>query len=335
MCYTYFNYIGILTEVEMDYPFDKKSVFMVTGGAGFIGSNICEKLVNAGYEVRCLDDLSNGKYENIAGLKNDGNFTFIKGDIRDFEVCLKACEGVDYILHNAALGSVVESMEKPELYEAVNVHGMENMIKAAVENKVKKFVFASSAAVYGDAGERIAKEGKEGNPLSVYAETKLKNEITAKKYADCIDVYGLRYFNVYGKRQRHDSSYSAVIPNFASKLIKGEQVCINGDGLQTRDFVYVDDVVQANLKACLADSKFSGEAFNIACGTETSIKELYYVLANILGVKKEPAYGPGIKGDIRFSCADISKAEGMLGYKPEYAFDEGIKASAQWYKNNI
>ncbi|MBQ2753164.1 MAG: SDR family NAD(P)-dependent oxidoreductase [Firmicutes bacterium] len=319
----------------MDYPFDKNSVFLVTGGAGFIGSNICEKLIEAGYVVRCLDDLSNGKYKNIAHLEGEKGFSFIKGDIRDFDTCLKACEEVDFVLHQAALGSVVESMEKPELYETVNVHGMENMLKAAVENKVKKFVFASSAAVYGDAGKRIAKEGEEGVPLSVYAETKIKNEMTAKKYADFIDVYGLRYFNVYGKRQRHDSSYSAVIPNFASKLIKGEQVRINGDGLQTRDFVYVDDVVQANLKACLADSRFSGDTFNIASGKETSVKELYYVLEGILGSEKEPVYGPALKGDIRFSCADISKASDMLGYAPQHTFDEGIKVLAEWYKKNI
>lgn len=319
----------------MDYPFDKNSVFLVTGGAGFIGSNICEKLIEAGYVVRCLDDLSNGKYENIAHLEGEKGFSFIKGDIRDFDTCLKACEEVDFVLHQAALGSVVESMEKPELYETVNVHGMENMLKAAVKNKVKKFVFASSAAVYGDAGKRIAKEGEEGVPLSVYAETKIKNEMTAKKYADFIDVYGLRYFNVYGKRQRHDSSYSAVIPNFASKLIKGEQVRINGDGLQTRDFVYVDDVVQANLKACLADSRFSGDTFNIASGKETSVKELYYVLEGMLGSEKEPVYGPAVKGDIRFSCADISKASDMLGYVPQHTFDEGIKVLAEWYKKNI
>ncbi|MBE6007936.1 MAG: SDR family NAD(P)-dependent oxidoreductase [Lachnospiraceae bacterium] len=319
----------------MDYPFDKNSVFLVTGGAGFIGSNICEKLAEAGYRVICLDDLSNGKYENIAQLEGKDGFSFIKGDIRDFDVCLKVCEGVDFVLHQAALGSVIESMEKPELYEAVNVCGMENMLKAAVINNVKKFVYASSAAVYGDSGKRIAKEGEEGAPISVYAETKLKNELTAKDYAGYIDVYGLRYFNVYGKRQRYDSSYSAVIPNFVSKMIKGEQVCINGDGLQTRDFVYVDDVVQANLKACLADSRSSGEAFNIACGSETSIKELYDVLENILGAKKEPLHGPAVKGDIRFSCADISKAVNMLGYKPEYDFEAGIRASAKWYKNNI
>jgi len=319
----------------MDISFDKNTVFLVTGGAGFIGSNICEKLIEEGYIVRCLDNLSNGRMENIADLCKNERFTFIKGDIRDDGACIGASEGVDFILHDAALGSVAESMKEPELYEEVNAHGMENMVKAAIKNGVKKFVYASSAAVYGDAGKRIAKEGEEGTPLSVYAKTKMENELTAKKYSKDIDIYGLRYFNVYGKRQRHDSDYSAVIPNFAAKLIKGEPVCINGDGLQTRDFVYVDDVVQANLRACLAESHFSGEAFNIACGKETSIIDLYRVLSDILGVKEEVVFGPAVKGDIRFSCADISKAVNMLGYKPQFTFDKGISSSVKWYKENV
>ena len=204
------------------------------------------------------------------------------------------------------------------------------------ENDVKKFVYASSAAVYGDAGKRIAREGEEGNPLSVYAETKCENEQQAKRYAERgLDVYGLRYFNVYGKRQRHDSPYSAVIPNFMDKLLKGVPARINGDGLQTRDFVYVEDVVQANLKACLADSMYAGEAFNIGCGGEISILELYQTIAKAVGSDENPVHGPAVKGDIRFSCADIGKAKKMLGYEPKYSFSEGICISVEWYKNNI
>jgi len=319
------------------YPFNSNSIFLVTGGAGFIGSNICEKLLELGYSVCCFDNLSNGSAKNIKHLEKYENFQFINGDICNLEQCEKACEGVDYILHNAALSSVAESMEKRALYEKVNVGGMENMLKAAVKCGVKKFVYASSAAVYGDAGKRIAAEGEEGNPLSVYAETKAENEKQAKEYAEKfgLDVYGLRYFNVYGRRQKHDSPYSAVIPNFINKLLKGENAKINGDGMQTRDFVYVEDVVQANIQACLADSLYSGEVFNIACGNEISILDLYKCIADALEIEREPVFAPAVKGDIRNSRADISKAEKMLGYKPKYSFDEGIKASVWWYKENI
>lgn len=321
----------------MKNAFDQNSIFLVTGGAGFIGSNICETLVELGYAVRCFDNLSSGSRKNIMHLEEAGKLTFINGDIRNYEDCKKACEGADYILHNAALSSVAESMEKPDLYEAVNVGGMENMLRAAVACGVKKFVYASSAAVYGDAGERIAREGEEGNLLSVYAETKWKNEQQAKRYSEQfgLDTYGLRYFNVYGKRQRHDSPYSAVIPNFMDKLLRGEPARINGDGLQTRDFVYVADVVQANLKACLTESRHSGEVFNIACGAETGILELYHTIADALGNETEPVFGPPLKGDVRYSCADIGKAEKIMGYHPEYSFAEGIRSSVEWYQQNI
>ena len=306
----------------MKSAFDKKSIFLVTGGAGFIGSNICETLVEAGYTVRCFDDLSSGSRGNVSHLEESGRFTFVHGNICNISDCRKACEEVGYVLHNAALSSVVESIDHSEKYRMVNVGGMENMLQAALENGVKKFVYASSAAVYGDAGKRVAREGEEGKPLSVYAEKGL-------------DDYGLRYFNVYGKRQRHDSPYSAVIPNFMDKLLKGVPARINGDGLQTRDFVYVEDVVQANLKACLADSQYAGEAFNIGCGSEISILNLYQTIAEAIGSDAVPVFGPAVKGDIRFSCADISKAEKMLGYRPEHTFAEGICASVKWYKNNI
>jgi len=320
----------------MKNAFDKNTIFLVTGGAGFIGSNICELLVEMGYTVRCFDDLSSGSRENISHLEGSGRFTFVQGDICNISDCRKACEGVDFVLHNAALSSVVESMENPEKYRTVNIGGMENMLQAALGSGVKKFVYASSAAVYGDAGKRIAKEGEEGIQLSVYAETKFENEQQAKRYTEKgLDVYGLRYFNVYGKRQRHDSPYSAVIPNFMDKLLRGVPAKINGDGLQTRDFVYVADVVQANLKACLADSQYAGEAFNIGCGSEISILNLYQTIAEAIGSDAVPVFGPAVKGDIRFSCADISKAEKMLGYHPEHTFAEGICASVKWYKNNI
>lgn len=323
--------------MKHEYPFHTDSVFLVTGGAGFIGSNICEKLIALGLTVRCFDNLSNGNRKNIAALENNTRFTFIEGDIRNAEQCLAACTGVDYVLHNAALGSVVESMKNPALYQEVNIDGMENMLTASVTCGVKKFVYASSAAVYGDAGKRIAIEGEEGKALSVYAETKQENEKQAKRYTEQfgLDTYGLRYFNVFGKGQRHDSPYSAVIPNFLNKLLKGIPAHINGDGLQTRDFVYVADIVQANLKACLAESDHAGEAFNIACGTETTVLDLYYNIANALNLSAEPVFGPAITGDIRYSRADITKAETILKYHPNYTFAEGITLSTEWYKANI
>lgn len=323
--------------MEHKYPFHTDSVFLVTGGAGFIGSNICETLLALGLTVRCFDNLSNGSRKNIAAFENNTRFTFIEGDITNAEQCLAACQGVDYVLHNAALGSVVESMKYPELYRNVNIGGMENMLHAAVTCGIKKFVYASSAAVYGDAGKHIAIEGEEGKALSVYAETKQENEKQAKRYTEQfgLDTYGLRYFNVFGKGQRHDSPYSAVIPNFLNKLLKGIPAHINGDGLQTRDFVYVADIVQANLKACLAKSSHAGQAFNIACGTETTVLDLYYTIAENLHITAEPVFGPAAPGDIRYSCADITKAETLIGYHPEYTFAEGIALSTEWYKANI
>lgn len=323
--------------MEFDNSFNKNSLFLVTGGAGFIGSNICEKLVEIGVKVRCFDNLSSGKKENIAHLECCDGFEFVLGDIRNFEECMKACEGVDFVCHNAALSSVAESMEKQREYESVNIGGMENMLNAAVKCGVKKFVYASSAAVYGDSDKRVAKEGEEGRTISVYARTKSRNEEQAEEYSEKfgLAVYGLRYFNVYGKRQRYDSPYSAVIPNFIGRLLRGEKAVINGDGLQTRDFVYVDDVVQANLRACLAKDCHSRKCFNVACGREISVLELYRTIEKVLEIEREPDFGPAAEGDIRFSCADISRIEKALGYRPEYSFERGIAACTKWYKENI
>ncbi|MBQ2879577.1 MAG: SDR family NAD(P)-dependent oxidoreductase [Anaerotignum sp.] len=321
----------------MAYPFPENSIFLVTGGAGFIGSNLCAKIIAEGHEVRCFDDLSNGRRGNIAELEKSPRFHFLQGDICSREDCLRACEGVDYVLHNAALSSVAESMQNPERYRKVNVGGMENILQAAAECGVKRFVYASSAAVYGDAGKSVAVEGEEGNPLSVYAETKQENERQAKRYTQekGLSTFGLRYFNVYGAGQYPGGGYSAVIPSFISRLLKGETATINGDGLQTRDFVYVEDIVQANLKACLAESEFAGEVFNIGGGSEISILELFREIAAALQVETEPVFGPPAKGDVRFSCADISKAKKMLGYQPAYSFGEGIVSSVEWYKKNL
>jgi len=239
--------------------FPKDSVFLVTGGAGFIGSNLCEALLRMGYDVRCLDDLSTGFLKNMEDFKDDANFTFIKGDIKDFDTCLNATKGVDFVLHQAAWGSVPRSIEIPLFYEQNNVMGTLNMMEAARQNKVKKFVYASSSSVYGDEPNLPKKEGREGNLLSPYALTKRTNEEYGKLYHKLygLDTYGLRYFNVFGKRQNPDGAYAAVIPKWIKQLMNGETPVIHGDGKQSRDFTYIENVIEANLKACLAPSEVS------------------------------------------------------------------------------
>ena len=313
--------------------FPKGSVFLVTGGAGFIGSNLCEALLEKGVKVRCLDDLSNGYYYNVKLFIDNPNYEFIKGDIRDLDTCIQACNGVDYVLHQAAWGSVPRSIEMPLVYEDVNVKGTLNMLEAARRNNVKKFVYASSSSVYGDEPNLPKKEGREGNILSPYAFTKKANEEWAKLYSKLygLDTYGMRYFNVFGRRQDPNGAYAAVIPKFIKQLLNNESPTINGDGKQSRDFTYIENVIEANLKACFADSKYAGEAFNIAYGGREYLIDLYNVLCEALGKNIEPNFGPDRAGDIKHSNADISKAKEMLGYNPEYDFELGIKHVVEWY----
>lgn len=323
--------------VKMGYEniaFKKDSVFLVTGGAGFIGSNLCEVLLDRGYVVRCLDDLSNGKQANIDLFMQNPNYTFIKGDIREFNTCLEACEGVDYVLNQAAWGSVPRSIEMPLVYEEINIRGTVNMMEAARQNSVKKFVYASSSSVYGDEPNLPKKEGREGNLLSPYALTKMVDEEYGKLYSKLygLDTYGLRYFNVFGKRQDPDGVYAAVIPKFIKQLMYNVQPTINGDGKQSRDFTYIENVIEANLKACKAPSSVSGEAYNIAYGGRESLIDVYYSLCKALGKDIEPIFGPDRRGDIKHSNADISKAKEMLNYEPSWSFERGITAVIEWYK---
>ena len=317
--------------------FDKGTLFLVTGGAGFIGSNLCEVLLNKGYRVRCLDDLSNGKQSNIDLFLSDPNFTFIKGDIRNLETCMDVCDGVDYVLHQAAWGSVPRSVEMPLLYEEINIRGTLNMMEAARQNGVKKFVYASSSSVYGDEPNLPKQEGREGNLLSPYAITKMVDEEYGKIYSKLygLETYGLRYFNVFGKRQDPNGAYAAVIPKFIKQLMNGERPTINGDGKQSRDFTYIENVIEANLKACKAPREAAGEAFNIAYGGREYLIEVYYALCKALGKNIEPIFGPERKGDIRHSNADINKAKKLLGYNPMWSFEKGIEAAIEWYKSGL
>lgn len=317
--------------------FDKDSVFLVTGGAGFIGSNLCEALLDMGYTVRCMDNLSTGKYENVEPFTANDRFTFIKGDIRELEDCMKATKGADYVLNQAAWGSVPRSMEMPLIYEEINIRGTLNMMEASRQNGVKKFVYASSSSVYGDHPQLPKKEGAEGKVLSPYALTKKVDEEYGRLYKELynLDTYGLRYFNVFGRRQDPDGAYAAVIPKFIRMLLNGEVPTINGDGRQSRDFTYIDNVIEANLRACLAPSEAGGNAFNIGAGGREFLIDVYYDLCKALGKETEPDFGPPRAGDIRDSNADISKARELLGYDPEFDFEKGINLAIDWYKANL
>lgn len=317
--------------------FDKNTVFLVTGGAGFIGSNLCEAILEMGCHVRCLDNLSTGKQENVDMFADCDRYEFIKGDVRDYETCHKACNGIDYVLHQAAWGSVPRSIAMPLLYEEINIKGTLNMLEAARANGVKTFVYASSSSVYGDSTTLPKTEGNEGNLLSPYALTKRVDEEYAKLYTKLygLKTIGLRYFNVFGRRQDPNGAYAAVIPKFIKQLLAGEAPTINGDGKQSRDFTYIANVVQANLKAAAAPDEASGEAFNIAYGGREYLIDVYNSLTEALGVDIKPVYGPDRAGDIKHSNADISKARRLLGYDPEYDFDKGLKEAIKWYKENL
>lgn len=320
-----------------DVKFPEGSVFLVTGAAGFIGSNLCEALLEMGYQVRALDDMSTGRQCNVDPFLPNPGYTFIKGDIKDLDVCMKACEGVDYVLHQAAWGSVPRSIEMPLFYSLNNIQGTLNMMEAAHQQGVKKFVYASSSSVYGDEPHLPKVEEQVGNLLSPYAVTKRCDEEWGRQYTlhYGLPTVGLRYFNVFGRRQDPDGAYAAVIPKFLKQLMRGERPTINGDGQQSRDFTYIDNVIEANLKACLAPAEADGQAFNIAYGGREYLNDIYHGLTRALGVDIEPIYGPDRAGDIKHSNADISKARRLLGYDPEWDFERGINAAIDWYKENL
>lgn len=310
--------------------------FLVTGGAGFIGGHIAEYLLrNGAKRVRVLDNMSNGFERNLAPLKDYSAFEFMEGDIRNADICRKACEGIGYISHQAALGSVPRSIKEPLYFNEVNVGGFANMLKAAIDQKVKQFVYASSSSVYGDEPTLPKVEDKIGNCLSPYAATKKTNELYAQVYADVygINVIGLRYFNIFGPRQDPDGAYAAVIPLFVKGIINRTPVYINGDGEQTRDFTFVDNAVQVNIKGMLTDNKEAfNKVYNVAVGENFSVNYLYNICREQLGSDWEATYREPRAGDIRNSLADISLAEKLLGYKPTKKFEDGLIETIGYFK---
>ena len=309
----------------------KYSRYLVTGGAGFIGSHLVEKLVNLGCRVRVLDDFSTGREENLSHLA--GQVEIIRGDIRDRELCGKAAEGMEVILHQAALASVPRSVSEPLLAHEINLTGTLNLLLAAAEKGIRSFVFASSSAVYGDDQTFPKKEGLEGKALSPYGAQKLASEKYCQVFSQLynFNAVSLRYFNVFGPRQDPGSQYAAVIPIFITRMLRGQPPVIYGDGQQSRDFIYVENVVRANLLAANA-TDFRGEVFNIGTASRITVKELAAILNSLLGVKMSPVYANPRPGDIMESYADISLAERHLGFRPEVDFEKGLKLTIDWYK---
>lgn len=309
--------------------------FLITGGAGFIGSNIVEYLLKYGAGKVCvLDDLSNGYYDNIREFESNPAFEFIEGDIRNLQTCHKALEGIDYVSHQAALGSVPRSIKDPINTNSVNIDGFLNMLTAVKDNaKVKRMVYAASSSSYGDSKELPKIEGNEGRPLSPYAVTKWVNELYADVFSKVygLNTIGLRYFNVFGPRQSPDNPYAAVIPLFMKAALEGKAPTINGDGETSRDFTFVENAVQANIKAMLTKNIEQHEAVNIACGDRTTLNELWKYITEAAGVDLKPVYGPERPGDVRHSLADISKAGNLIGYKPVFRVKEGLNLSFSFY----
>lgn len=312
---------------------------LVTGGAGFIGSNLVETLVSDKRisSVRVLDNLSTGSEDNIKEFFADKKFEFIKGDIRDYDTCVKACDGISLISHQAALGSVPRSIADPLTTNDVNITGTLNIFTAAKESGIKRVVYAASSSTYGDHPGLPKVEDKTGKPLSPYAVTKLVNELYAKVYANLygLELIGLRYFNIFGPKQNPKGPYAAVIPLFIKALMQGQPPTINGDGSNSRDFTFVSNAVNANILALFTTNHTAtNQVYNIACGEQTSLKQLYEDLRSKAGIELQAIHGPARQGDVLHSLADISKANQLLGYKPLIAIKEGLEKTFEWYKGH-
>jgi UDP-N-acetylglucosamine 4-epimerase len=313
---------------------------LITGGAGFIGSNICEKMLRRPdiTLVRVLDNFVTGSKENLVTCLPDKKFELIEGDMRDYVTCLKATEGIDIVLHQAALGSVPRSIQDPISTNAFNIDGTLNIFHAAKERKINKLVFASSSSIYGSNQELPKKEDRIGDPLSPYAVTKLVSELYAKVFSSLYSTrfIGFRYFNVFGPKQSPGGPYAAVVPIFFREMMRGNSPVINGNGEQSRDFTYVENVVDVNISAVFNETPASwNNIYNVACGYTTSLTQLYKEIAALVNFIGKPVYGPERKGDIRDSLADITKAVTLLGYQPKFSIGEGLKKTYDWYNNNL
>lgn len=314
------------------------SSFLITGGAGFIGSHIAEYLLkNGAGKVRVLDNMANGFKSNINLLRHYDAFEFIEGDIRNLEICRKASEGVNYVSHQAALGSVPRSIKEPSYTNDVNVGGFVNILKASVENNIRQFVYASSSAVYGDEPSLPKKEDVTGNCLSPYAVSKKANELYASVFASVynISVIGFRYFNIFGPRQDPDGPYAAVIPLFLKAVKDNSPAYINGDGTQTRDFTFVENAIQINIKGMLTlNDEAMNKVYNVATGENYSVNYLFNKIREYFGSSQQPVYLKRRKGDIQNSLADIAQAKKFLGYEPTTKFDAGLIATIEYFKMN-
>jgi UDP-N-acetylglucosamine 4-epimerase len=322
----------------------KDKNILITGGAGFIGSNLCEILLEIGANVTCLDNFATGHKHNIEAFLSNANFTLIEGDIRDLDTCHKACEGKDFVLHQAALGSVPRSINDPITTNDVNVGGFLNMLVAARDANVSRFIYAASSSTYGDSENLPKVEHIIGKPLSPYAITKYVNELYADNFFATygLNTIGLRYFNVFGRRQDPNGAYAAVIPLFVKQFMDHESPVINGDGTYSRDFTYIDNVLQMNLLSLTTDNeKALNQVYNTAVGDRTTLLELTELLKKHLAVfdneiyKVEIKHGPNRKGDIPHSLASVDKAKEFLGYEPSHKIEDGIAQSVQWYWNNL
>ena len=312
---------------------------LVTGGAGFIGSNMVEQLFQDKRVsfVRVLDNLATGSLQNLSDFSNHPRFEFLEGDIRQFDTCLKACENIDVITHQAALGSVPRSIKDPLTTNDVNITGTLNVFTAAKEKNIRRVVYAASSSTYGDHTGLPKVEDKIGNPLSPYAVTKYVNELYARVYANLYDMQfiGLRYFNIFGPRQNPQGQYAAVIPLFIKALLENKAPLINGDGSHSRDFTFVTNAVQANVAAMFTENKEAvNQVYNIACGDQTSLLQLFEALKKEAGSSLNPVHGPDRTGDVKHSLADISKATSVLGYNPSVSVMDGLRTTFAWYKNN-
>jgi len=326
----------------MNIELSEKKI-LVTGGAGFIGANLCEVLLNKGNIVICLDNLSTGKRDNISIFLENPNFQFIEGDIRSLDDCMQAASGVDFILHQAALGSVPRSIKDPITTNDVNISGFLNMLVAARDNNVKRFVYAASSSTYGDSESLPKVEAVIGKPLSPYAVTKYVNELYADVFSKTygLETIGLRYFNVFGRKQDTNGAYAAVIPKFVGQLMAGETPTINGDGNYSRDFTYIDNVIQANLLSLVADKKAINTVYNIAFGDRNTLNDLMGYLKEYLSefnpkiAEIAAEHAPNRTGDIPHSHASVAKAKKFLKYDPQFSLQQGLKEAVKWYWENL